>query len=94
MRALSSLPTWAISLVVSLLMSVLTQIASNVTSASMLLPVLKDLSIALRINPLYLMLPPTVVSSFAFMLPVSTGPNALAYIPSKLETLEFAKVSN
>ena len=53
--------------------------ASNVATASMLLPVLLQLSAQLGLNPLYLSLPATLVSSLAFLLPVSTAPNAIVH---------------
>ena len=55
------------------------QVASNVATASMLLPVLLQLSAQLGLNPLYLSLPATLVSSLAFLLPVSTAPNAIVH---------------
>ncbi|XP_062058372.1 Na(+)/dicarboxylate cotransporter 3 isoform X2 [Lepus europaeus] len=36
-------------------------------------------AIRLRVNPLYLMIPGTVGCSYAFMLPVSTPPNSIAF---------------
>ncbi|XP_059091430.1 Na(+)/citrate cotransporter-like isoform X2 [Tigriopus californicus] len=92
LTALQGLPDWAICVVVTLLMSVITQIASNVAATTMLLPVLRNLSLILEINPIYLMLPPTLTASYAFMLPVSTGPNAIAFIPSRITTFEMVKV--
>lgn len=43
-------------------------------------------------NPLYLMLPPTLVTSYAFMLPVSTGPNAVCFTPSGLTIFKMVKL--
>jgi di/tricarboxylate transporter len=48
--------------------------------------------LSLQLNPLLLLVPPTVMVSYAFMLPVSTGPNALAHSRSGMTTLEMAKV--
>lgn len=36
-------------------------------------------AIRLKVNPLYLMIPGTIGCSYAFMLPVSTPPNSIAF---------------
>ena len=41
------------------------------------------------VNPLYLLLPSTVVTSYAFMLPVSTPPNAIAYSYGHLKMMDM-----
>ena len=38
------------------------------------------------IHPLYLMLPVTVSCSYAFMFPVATAPNAIAFSASEMTT--------
>ncbi len=38
------------------------------------------------------MMPPVIMVSYAFMLPVSTAPNALAHARSGLTTLQMAKL--
>lgn len=43
-------------------------------------------------NPLFLMLPATLTASCAFMLPVSTAPNAIVFEASNLRTVEMIKV--
>lgn len=88
MASLESLDEWVLVLVVCLITGVVTQICSNAASATMLLPVLRDCALEIGMNPLYLMLPPTLVTSFAFMLPVSTGPNAVCFGPSGLTTFQ------
>ena len=64
---------------------------SNVATCSILLPVLKELSVALEIHPLYLLLPVTLSCSYAFMLPVATPPNAIVYSASGMSTSEMVR---
>ena len=89
---LQSLDKRLILLILCLLACGLTQVASNVTTATIIIPIVLQLSERLELNPIYLALPPTLVCSFAFMLPVSTAPNAIAFGPSGLTTMEMAKV--
>ena len=53
------------------------QVASNTATANVLLPILADLSMTICQNPLYLIMAAAVTSSYAFMLPVATAPNAI-----------------
>ena len=79
MKGLDSLPSWAILTVILLVTSSLNEIVNNATTASILLPVLKDISIQLGLNPLYLMLPVVLSCNYTFMLPASCPPNAIVY---------------
>jgi sodium-dependent dicarboxylate transporter 2/3/5 len=64
---------------VVLLMSFLTELTSNVASTQMLLPVFASLAISSGNNPLLMMIPATLASSLAFMLPTATPPNAIVF---------------
>ncbi len=61
------------------IMAFLTEFTSNVSTTQILLPVIGALSESIQINPLFLMIPVTVASSLAFMLPVATPPNAIVF---------------
>jgi len=63
----------------TLLMTYITEIASNTATTSMMIPVLLAISAKLGINPLPMVLCVTMAASNAFMLPVSTPPNAIVY---------------
>ncbi len=92
LEALDGLEQWALSLVSTLLANFFTQILSNSATVSILLPVLIDLALVLGTNPLYLILPVTVACSYAFMLPVSTGPNAVCFGPSGMTMLQMMRL--
>ena len=53
---------------------------------------LRNQSISLGLNPLYLMLPAAIACSFAFMLPVATPPNAIAFAHGNLSVLDMVSV--
>ena len=61
------------------LMSFLTELTSNVASTQMLLPVFASMAIGSGNNPLMIMIPVTLASSLAFMLPTATPPNAIIF---------------
>ncbi|RXG56914.1 Solute carrier family 13 member 3 [Armadillidium vulgare] len=91
LQVLEVLPKQAIVFLVCLITTFLTEIITNITAASILLPVLRDMAIGLGIHPLYLMLPGTVCCSYAFMLPVSNPPNAIAFNASTMKTTDMMK---
>jgi len=68
-----------ILLAVVTLMSFLTELTSNVASTQMLLPVFASLALSSGNNPLLIMIPATLASSLAFMLPTATPPNAIVF---------------
>ncbi len=70
---------YLILLAVVTLMSFLTELTSNVASTQMLLPVFASLAISSGNSPMLLMIPATLASSLAFMLPTATPPNAIIF---------------
>lgn len=70
---------------------VITEIASNTAAASMLVPVVISISTAAGISPI----PPTLgvclAASLAFVLPVSTPPNAIVYGTGLVPILKMIK---
>ncbi len=68
---------------------IMTQLLTNVTVVQSLLPLCVALSVTLKINPLYLMLPITFCASAAFMLPISTPPNTILLSASQVKMKEI-----
>jgi len=80
-----------IILMISLLVTFLTEVTSNTATTEMILPILAGLSVSLSINPLYLMLPATISASMAFMLPVATPPNAIIFGTNRISIPVMAR---
>ncbi|XP_019854709.1 PREDICTED: solute carrier family 13 member 5-like [Amphimedon queenslandica] len=74
---------------VSVIIASVTEVISNVATTTLFLPILAQLAVALSLNPFYLMLPATVSASFAFMLPVATPPNAIAFTYRHLKVYDM-----
>lgn len=68
-----------IALVVVALVVLITEFASNVATASGMIPVVGSLVLATGIDPMLLALPAAMAASWGFMLPSGTGPNAIAW---------------
>lgn len=77
--ALHHLPVIAIVLIIGILVSLLTEVTSNTAMASLMMPIMAVTSVSMFIDPFYLMMTAAIAASFAFMLPVATPPNAVAY---------------
>lgn len=69
----------------------LTEITSNLATASVLLPLLAPLALAMDVHPYVLMVACTVAASCAFMLPVATPPNAIVFGSGKLKIADMVK---
>ena len=73
------------------MMSLLTELTSNTATTEMILPILAGLAIAIKINPLLLMIPATLAASLAFMLPVATPPNAIVFGTNRIKIKDMLK---
>ena len=71
------LPLFVIMVVVFIIL--LTELASNLASTAMMVPILAAVATGAGIPPLMLLLPVTVAASCAFMLPAATPPNAIVF---------------
>ncbi|XP_025086038.1 solute carrier family 13 member 2-like isoform X1 [Pomacea canaliculata] len=85
----SSLSPWQLALVLSGIIAMATEVTSNTATASLLVPILGQLALNLGLNPLYLLFPCTIATSFAFMLPVATPPNTLVFSTGHLEVKDM-----
>ncbi|KKE79278.1 SLC13 family permease [Oceanobacillus caeni] len=75
----------------TLVILLLTEITSNTATATMIIPVVASLGLALNIHPYALMVPCAMAANCSFMLPVGTPPNAIMYGTGKLKITEMVK---
>ncbi|MBL3656349.1 SLC13 family permease [Fulvivirga sediminis] len=69
----------------------LTEIMSNVALITIFIPVAIGIAQGLGINPLLLVVPSTLASSCAFMMPISTPPNAIVFASGHIKMKEMIK---
>ncbi|MFI2812534.1 MULTISPECIES: DASS family sodium-coupled anion symporter [Microbulbifer] len=76
---LTTLPLWLMLVLLCLSVTFLTEITSNTATATLLMPILAVAAETAGFDPMVLMIPAAMCASCAFMLPVATAPNAIAY---------------
>ncbi|WP_120002903.1 SLC13 family permease [Nesterenkonia muleiensis] len=79
MEGLAGVPIWVLVLVTALGVLVLTEMTSNTATAATFLPVASGVAMGTGVDPLILAAPVALAATCAFMLPVATPPNAIAY---------------
>lgn len=75
-----------------LLMLFMTELMSNVALVAVLAPVVAGIAIGLNVPILYLLIPVTIASSCAFMLPMATPPNAIVFASGHVKIPQMARV--
>ena len=88
---LAQIPALVMIAVTCLVVTFLTEVTSNTATANLLLPILATAAIAANLDPAMIMVPATISASFAFMLPVATPPNAIAFSTQKLTISRMAR---
>ena len=77
--SLQAVPVLVIVAVVVTFVVFLTELTSNVATASMAMPLMAAAAIGVSMEPLLLMAVAALAASMAFMLPVATPPNAIVF---------------
>ena len=81
---LGGVPTSVVALALVAMVVLVTEFASNVATASGIIPVVAALAAALGGDPLMLAMPAALAASWGFMLPAGTGPNAIAWSTGRI----------
>ncbi|HUR82493.1 MAG TPA: SLC13 family permease [Thermoanaerobaculia bacterium] len=64
---------------VCVVVTLLSEVASNVATATAMMPIAAALATSIHVHPYMLMLPAVLAASSGFMLPVATAPNTIVY---------------
>ncbi|KFQ73291.1 Solute carrier family 13 member 1, partial [Phaethon lepturus] len=70
---LGSLPLWLVILISCLIVTSVTEVASNPATITIFLPILSPLAEAIHVNPLFILIPATLCTSFANAIVFSYG---------------------
>lgn len=88
---LSAVPLPLVALAITAMVILITEFASNVATASGIMPVVASLTVALGADPLLLAMPAALAASWGFMLPSGTGPNAIAWATGRIALPSMVK---
>lgn len=91
LRGLANIPIFILVLVVCAIINFLTELTSNTATTQMILPILASVSVAIGVNPLFLMIAATLSASMAFMMPVATPPNTIVFASQRLRIIDMVK---
>uniref|UniRef100_A0A7N8YCB4 Solute carrier family 13 member 1 n=1 Tax=Mastacembelus armatus TaxID=205130 RepID=A0A7N8YCB4_9TELE len=88
---LGFLPVLATITIACIIVTTITEVASNAATITIFLPILSPLAEAIHVNPLYVLIPSTLCTSFSFLLPVSNPPNAVVFAYGHVSIMDMVK---
>jgi len=91
LSGLESAPMVIIVLAVTTMAIFLTEVTSNTATATMLMPIMAAMGVAMGIHPYAMMITAAIACSYAFMLPVATPPNAVVFGTGYVTIPQMAK---
>lgn len=89
--ALRSVPEWTLLLVVMLVALVLTELTSNTATAAAFLPIFGSVAVGIGMDPLLMTVTVTLAVCSAYMLPVATPSNAVAFGSGQIEISQMVR---
>jgi sodium-dependent dicarboxylate transporter 2/3/5 len=88
---LAGMPVWLLVLLVIVLVTLISEFASNTAAAAMAIPVLASLAAAVGMDPIPLLMAAALGASCGYAMPVATPPNTIAYATGKLEVSSMVR---
>jgi sodium-dependent dicarboxylate transporter 2/3/5 len=84
-------PDWVVVLGLVLFVTAVSELASNVATTQVMLPIVGSAAVAAGLSPLLVMVPATIAASNGFMLPVATPPNAIVFATGEIPAPTMAR---
>jgi solute carrier family 13 (sodium-dependent dicarboxylate transporter), member 2/3/5 len=91
---LSFVGSWAPVLMIvtiCIVVTLLSEVASNVATATAMMPIAAALATSIGVHPYFLMIPAVLAASSGFMLPVATAPNTIVYATGHVRVRAMAR---
>ena len=90
---LDAVPLFIVALAIVAMVVLVTEFASNVATASAIVPVVASLAAALALgeDAILIAMPAALAASWGFILPAGTGPNAIAWATGRLRIERLAQ---
>ena len=91
MTLLKDMPLIVLVFLLVLFVNLITEVTSNMALTAMFLPILAPIALVMDVHPFLLMVGATAASTCAFMLPISTPPNAIVFGSGYLKIPDMVK---
>lgn len=91
MSGFQTLPSVVFVGIICFVLLFFTEVSSNSAALQLALPILLPLSQGLAIPSWMVLIPATIACSFAFMLPISTPPNAIIFESGRVEVKDMVR---
>ncbi len=86
-----ALSIYLVAAVLTIIGLFMTEVMSNVALVAVITPVVAGIAVSLGQHPLWIAVPVTMASSCAFMLPMSTPPNAIVFASGHVKVAQMVK---
>ncbi len=83
---------WVLTLILTTIMLFMTELMSNIALATIFIPVVIGIAQGFNYDPIVMVIPSTLAASYAFMMPISTPPNAIVYSSGHIRMKEMMRI--
>jgi sodium-dependent dicarboxylate transporter 2/3/5 len=82
---------WLLIVLLITTMLFMTELMSNVALATIFIPVVIGIAYGFDLNPVLVTIPVTIAASCAFMMPISTPPNAIVFASGRIKMMDMMR---